>query len=341
MFKSLRIRLIAIYSLIIALTIVAVDILILDNYLKSLIEEKRITYFTYGNMVSNAVAGNISDTLYVSNVLEQYGHSTDARFLLIDPDSRVISDSMHRYTGQTITNQQIRSGLQGQESWALYSDGDNIMQMAVPVISGPKDNTTLHGVILISADIDDLYNSYRALRLKVIAISAAAGIVSTIISMITGYRLSSPLKKLIRFSRRLSRGHLGETIDINRKDEIGLLADTINSLSAELYRIEKNRRSFIGNVSHELKTPLASIKALVESMLLTKALPEQHREFLEDVIGEVDRLSSLITSLLTFTRLGQCHYNRAYHKGFFHRTTIHARTGEVHIGNIVGHLYAD
>lgn len=303
MFRSLRTRLIVVYSLIIAITIIAVDILILDNYFKSLVEEKRITYFTYGNMVSNAVAANLYDTLYISAMLEQYSNSTGARLLFIDPESRVVSDSMHRYTGQAITNQQVRDGLQGKESWAVYNNGGNFMQLAVPVITGPKDNTELHGVILISAGIDNLYRSYSALRLKVIAISAVAGIVSTIISMLTGLRLSQPLKKLIRFSRRLTRGHLGETINIRRKDEIGLLAETINSLSAELHRIEKNRRRFIGNVSHELKTPLASIKALVESMLLTGTMPSQHKEFLQDVVTEADRLSSLIASLLTHTRL--------------------------------------
>lgn len=202
-----------------------------------------------------------------------------------------------------ITNQQIRDALQGRESWAIYNTSGRIMQLAVPVMSGTKENLSIHGAVLISANIEDLYSSYRVLRLKVILISALAGISGVLVSMFAGYRLSSPLNKLIRFSRRLSRGHLGETIRIKRKDEIGQLAETINFLSTDLHRLETNRRRFIGDVSHELKTPLASIKALVESLLLRDECPSDHREFLGDVIGEVDRLSSIITRLLTFTRL--------------------------------------
>jgi signal transduction histidine kinase len=313
MFSSLRTRLIFTYSLIIILTVLAVDFLILDNYFKSRLDEKKITYFTYGNMISNTVVRNMSDILYISNTLEQYTKNTSARFLLIGRNSEVISDSMHRYDGRMITNQQIRDALQGNESWGIYGDGKKIMQLAVPVFSGPKENLTLHGAVLISAGIDDLYASYEALRWKIILISGFAGMLSILMSMFAGYRLSIPLKKLISFSRRLSRGHLGETVQIKRKDEIGLLAQTINSLSTELHRLETNRRKFIGDVSHELKTPLASIKALVESLLLGDRRPGEYREFLENVIAEVDRLSFLIKSLLTFTRLEEETLKKEYH----------------------------
>jgi two-component system OmpR family sensor kinase len=131
-------------------------------------------------------------------------------------------------------------------------------------------------------------------------------------SFTAAHHLYRPLNRLIAFSRRLSRGHLGEQVYIKRNDEIGQLADTINKMSADLQRIEQNRRRFIGDVSHELRTPLASIKALVEALLMDNAPGEQYREFLEDVIGEVDRLSMLISRLLTYTRLEEERLNREY-----------------------------
>lgn len=70
MFASLRTRLIVVYSLIIILTVAVVDFLILDSYFKSRLEERKITYFTYGSMISNAVLADMSDILYISNTLE-------------------------------------------------------------------------------------------------------------------------------------------------------------------------------------------------------------------------------------------------------------------------------
>lgn len=312
MFKSLRTKLILVYSLIILVTIAAVDILILNDYFRSRLGERTITYFTYGNIAANIAAGNPSNLLYVSEVLEQYTVTTGVRFLLLNSRSVVVSDGAGRYTGQVLTNPQVREALSGRNSWAVYGVEEKSMQLAVPVTSGTRDSMRVDGAVLISADIGDLYASYGILRWKVILISVLAGFSGILFSFAAAYHLSRPLNKLISFSRKLSRGHLGKRIDIKRNDEIGQLADTINTMSADLHRIEINRRRFIGDVSHELKTPLASIKALVEALLMGQTTVERQKEFLEDVVSEVDRLSMLISRLLTFTRLEEETLNREY-----------------------------
>lgn len=312
MFKNLRTRLILVYSLIIFITIAAVDILILNDYLRSRLQERTITYFTYGNIAANIAADNPSDMLYVSEILKQYTKAAGARFLLINSRSIAVVDGDGRYTGQELTNPQIREALSGKNSWAVYGDKEKSIQLAVPVTSGDRNNLNVNGAILISADIGDIYEAYRALRLRVILISLLAGLSGILFSLAAAYRLSGPLNRLIAFSKKLSRGHLGEEISIKRNDEIGQLADTINRMSTDLHRIEVNRRKFIGDVSHELKTPLASIKALVEALLMGNSPLQKQREFLEDVVGEIDRLSLLISRLLTLTRLEEERLNKEY-----------------------------
>lgn len=312
MFRSLRTRLILVYSLIILVSILAVDLLILDSYFQSRLEEVTITYFTYGNIAANLASQNPDDIFYISEILEQYTVTTGARFLLLNGESVVTADSANRYTGQQITNPQIRQALSGSDSRAVYDNGNKILQLAVPVILGTRENMRTEGAVMVSVNVDELFEAYDALRIRVILISLMAGLAGILFSSAAAYHLSNPLNRLIAFSRRLSRGHLGEKIKIKRNDEIGLLADTINSMSTELHRIEVNRRKFIGDVSHELKTPLASIKALVEALLIGEKTPDRHREFLKDVVTEVDRLSMLISRLLTLTRLEEETLNREY-----------------------------
>ncbi|HOC07902.1 MAG: HAMP domain-containing protein [Clostridiales bacterium] len=313
MFNSLRTRLMVVYTLIIFITIAAVDVLILSDYFRSRLQERTITYFTYGNIAANLVSANSSDVFYISRTLEQYTQTTGARFLLIDSRSVVVSDGANHYTGELLTNPQVRKALSGSSSWAVYDNGGKNLQLAVPVTTGGRDSLEVVGAVLISADIGDLYDSYRSLRWRVILTSLLAGLMGMLFSFAAAHHLSRPLHKLIAFSKRLSRGRLGEQVNIKRNDEIGQLADTINIMSADLHRIEQNRRRFIGDVSHELKTPLASIKALVEALLMGSNAPEEkYREFLEDVIGEVDRLSMLISRLLTYTRLEEERLKREY-----------------------------
>ena len=86
--------------------------------------------------------------------------------------------------------------------------------------------------------------------------------------------------------------------------EFSQLAETINSMGAELENIESNRRKFVSDASHELKTPLATIKLICDSLVSTdNPDPEMTKEFLNDLSDEVDRLSRIVERLLTLTKL--------------------------------------
>ena len=160
MFKSLRTRLILVYSLIIFMTILAVDFLILSDYFRSRLQERTIAYFTYGNIAANIASTNLSDTFYITRTLEQYTETTGARFLFIDSRSVVVSDGANRYTGETLTNPQVREALSSSNSWAVYGNGTRNLQLAVPVTSGDRDSLQINGAILISAGLEDLYQVY-------------------------------------------------------------------------------------------------------------------------------------------------------------------------------------
>jgi signal transduction histidine kinase len=137
-----------------------------------------------------------------------------------------------------------------------------------------------------------------------------AAILAIILSYVLGKRISGPIEKLTTASEGILRGKLDTKVDIQRKDEIGKLAETFNKMSEELYKIDINRRRFISDVSHELKTPLTSIKALIESLIDGNDDVAVYKEYLCDINGEMDRLSFLVKSLLTVTRLEELELRR-------------------------------
>ncbi|MCT4612916.1 MAG: HAMP domain-containing histidine kinase [Clostridia bacterium] len=145
-----------------------------------------------------------------------------------------------------------------------------------------------------------LRNTKRILYMLSVVSSFIVGILSFMVSGI----IIKPLKKILKVIEKMTAGHMEQKIPINSRDEIGELSNAFNQMSDKLKHIDSIRQEFVSNVSHELKTPLSSIKVLSESLLIQENVPEEmHKEFLMDITSEVDRLTEIIEDLLMLVRL--------------------------------------
>ena len=113
-----------------------------------------------------------------------------------------------------------------------------------------------------------------------------------------------PLAKIRRWLRDVNNGHGEHPPLVRETSEYGAVVKSMDTIIADLKEADTSRKEFVSNVSHELKTPLSSIKVLTESLLLQKGAPEEiYREFLQDINSEIDRESALINDLLSLVRL--------------------------------------
>jgi len=115
-------------------------------------------------------------------------------------------------------------------------------------------------------------------------------------------RLTNPIKEMNKMSKVISSGQFSGRLEISTKDEIGELAQSFNQMIVSLEKIEEMRARFVSNVSHELRTPMTTIKGFVEGILDGTIPFEKQSLYLNIVKDEVDRLSKLITDLLTLSR---------------------------------------
>ena len=144
-------------------------------------------------------------------------------------------------------------------------------------------------------------------RYSMLRIVLGAGLVATIISIVVGFffsgRLTQPLRKINEAANIIANGDFSKRIEINSRDEIGVLAGTFNYMASELENIESTRRDFIANVSHELRTPITSIKGFVEGIVDGTIPAESQARYLAIVKDETDRLTRLVNNLLDMARL--------------------------------------
>ncbi|HWR07490.1 HAMP domain-containing sensor histidine kinase [Sporomusa sp.] len=135
--------------------------------------------------------------------------------------------------------------------------------------------------------------------------SLGAGILAAVlIGLLMARSLTRPLADISRAAAAFAGGDYQSRTNAIKSDEIGQLGRTFNSMASELAQIEQNRREFLSDVSHELKTPVASIQALAETMLdgLAKK-PEQRERYLASIVGETKRIGRLVGDLLDLSQL--------------------------------------
>ena len=231
------------------------------------------------------------------------------RLIVADPTCRVIFDSAAASTSQPYALlPEIVHSLYSNDvfSWN-YSDGIMISRAAVPLVS----YGSVTGVVYIMER--DLAQGQLMLSLQrnIFTITLILEIIVIIVSLITALIFTGRLRKILSSVRIIRSGDYSHKVSMHGWDEMNLLADEFNALTERLQISEEKRSRFVSDASHELKTPLASIKLLTDSILQNEMDIETIKEFVQDIGNEADRLNRMTQKLLSLSKIesqidGEC-----------------------------------
>ena len=164
-------------------------------------------------------------------------------------------------------------------------------------------NNRIFGIVIVSTDTSDV-STFTDMVLKLFILSAIAALgVSFLAISIFSYNLVKPLKQMAQAAKQFAKGDFTVRVSESSNDEIGELAVSFNNMAESLSSAEVTRRSFIANVSHELKTPMTTIGGFIDGILDGTIPPEKNDYYLHIVSDEVKRLSRLVRSMLDLSRL--------------------------------------
>lgn len=116
-------------------------------------------------------------------------------------------------------------------------------------------------------------------------------------------RTVRPLRNLARATKSFAAGQLDVRVDVRGNDEIAELSIAFNNMASSLATLEDTRRTFLANVSHDLRTPMTTIAGYIDNILAGTIPPEKHEYYLNIIASEVRRLSRLVASLLDISRI--------------------------------------
>lgn len=301
---GIRTKLLLTSTLVLILSFSVFGYIMIHTYRNDSLEETTNRLFQVGNIIGDTYKRNLNDRLYIRNVVRNYGEQADSRILIIDAQRKVLFDNYNTLLTDTVNNQEVRSALSGQASSNIYPrDNNEIMQLSLPITYTIGNDTDIIGAVLISSSLEDLNNSLDELRDSIVRVSSISIIGAFLLTAFFAETITKNLRKLTIGVEKIFSGHLGYKVEINEKGEIGDLVDTFNHMSERLYNIEANRKSYINSISHELRTPITSINALIDSLLLGDNTIEVYDEFLKDIQSETIRMKDLVDYLMGSIKL--------------------------------------
>ena len=157
--------------------------------------------------------------------------------------------------------------------------------------------------LLIHADMSDLNRRIGELILWLVLMSLLVFLGAIMLSYHNAHRLIDPFVEINHIVRCYSRGDFSRRINIKGHDEAAQLGRSFNEMAEQIKDLDNTRRSFVANVSHELRSPLTSMKGFLEAMQDGTIPPESYPEYIGVVLGETRRMASMVNDLLDLSRI--------------------------------------
>ena len=325
MVKSLRMRLFIIFFVVGLVPCVILHYGILNNYETRAVEVRTEEVETHLRALANHLISYdyLSDqsSELIGAELAEFSSLYDGRILVISDHLKVMKDTYSMSDGKTIVSPDVVNCLMhgNTGSTSNYDRQDGFIEIVTPITAtvytdSRSDNEgssldvlgeeVVKGVLLASVSTVSIRNTLGILSRKALLLEAILILAVLLISLVLSTVLMRPFEKLSGEISAVKAGFSTDPIKAPAFLETEHIADAFNQVLARMNALDESRQEFVSNVSHELKTPMTSMKVLADSLVEQENVPvEMYREFMVDIKNEVDRENQIITELLTLVRM--------------------------------------
>ncbi len=309
-FGSLKFRLIVCFVLLGVIPGILLRAGVLNTY------EKRAVFIRTSEILSQAkilanqiVAGdyiNHVDAATINAQLEQLSAIYDGRVMIIDESFQIVRDTYDLDAGKTIISEEVINSFYGNEI-TKYDSENRYIELTVPLLENTTDETEprrILGVMMVSVSTDsiNLNLEYLARSTRVMGIVLVCSVI--LLAYLLGNLLVRPFHKMSKSIEEIQTGYGEDSLSIDSYTETAQICEKFNGMLGRMKVLDDSRQEFVSNVSHELKTPLTSMKVLADSINSMEDAPiELYKEFMADIGNEVDRETKIINDLLSLVKM--------------------------------------
>ncbi len=245
--------------------------------------------------------------------LEQLSNLYNGRTIIVNGNLKVVKDTYGISEGKTIISEEVIRCMKGTGT-ANYDKINGFIEITIPIIETLPDKKdaedmaagaeVVRGVMLTSISTDNIATTLEILNRKARIIEILMVVCIFAIALLLAQILIRPFDRVSRAISEINEGYTDDPISVPDYLETEHIVDAFNSLLGRMQALDASRQDFVANVSHELKTPITSVKVLAESLLVQQDVPaELYREFMVDISEEIEREDKIINDLLALVKL--------------------------------------
>lgn len=315
--RSLKVRLFVIIFLMGIIPSIIIRAGILENYEDRAVEVRISDVQTQLRIIANHLItynylqDNSSEVIGAE--LEQLSNLYNGRMLIINSNLKVVKDTYGISEGKTIISEEVIRCMKGINT-ANYDAVNGFIEITIPIIETisakmateemPEGTEVVRGVMLTSVSTDTIAMTLEILNRKALIIECIMIFCILAIALLLVQVLIRPFDRVSKSISEIKEGYTEEPVSVPDYLETEHIVDAFNSVLRRMKTLDDSRQEFVANVSHELKTPITSVKVLAESLLAQQEAPaELYQEFMKDIAEEIEREDKIINDLLALVKL--------------------------------------
>jgi signal transduction histidine kinase len=246
---------------------------------------------------------NDSQSDLIDAELAEFSSIYDGRLLVIDSSLNIIKDTYSVSDGRVIISELVTDCLRTSTTKVSnYQSGDSYILIAMPITetlslesgdhSGepqPTESGASQGVLLASVSTENILTTLALLTRSALLMELIIVVIIIVLSFVFSILLVTPFEKLSQSIAKVRAGFSSRPVSAPEYLETRHIAEAFNVVLGRMNALDASRQEFVSNVSHELKTPMASMKVLADVLMSQEHAPEEmYREFLQDICHEID-----------------------------------------------------
>lgn len=285
--------------------LVIFTLIFINTYRSKAISQRINELQSRGSVICNLVISSAyftnDSSAEVDAELTQVADIFEGRILIADSNLSVLRDTYGLEEGKVILMEDVVRCLKGEETKIISHDKNNVE--LILAVQNPESDS-VDGAVIMNFSlnrVNDLYDSMQTIALTLFLV---LGLIIVVVSVLYSGRIVMPMKEVAGSIAMISSGDFNETMNLVGYTEAENIADNFNSMLSVLQNLEDARQEFVSNVSHELKTPITSVKVLAESLIEQEDVPvELYQEFMVDINEELERMNKIINDLLSLVKM--------------------------------------